>query len=313
MDDINTALTTSVGTKALDSAVVHKTGVETIAGVKTFSSLPTIPTTPAVSTDAAAKAYVDAQFNALSGGYGAPVGTIALLRALASASLVDMQLRLVEGVGAIYRYDTSGTGTDDGVGTIKPTDQAGNGRWFKVQAATQDHESLVNLLGGATNDHQHLSTAQVALLLTAAQQSALAGSSGTPGSANKYVTNTDSRLSDSRVPGAHASTHLGSGADPISIATPTVAGLLSAADKTKLDASTTVVFVDNEVPSGVVNGVNAVFTRAFIPSPATSLHLYVNGVRQRLGVQYSLASLTITFTAGNIPLTGNTVVADYRK
>lgn len=44
--------------KASDSAVVHNTGDETIAGVKTFSSSPIVPT-PTTSTQAANKAYVD--------------------------------------------------------------------------------------------------------------------------------------------------------------------------------------------------------------------------------------------------------------
>lgn len=44
--------------KADDSAVVHNTGAETVAGVKTFMSNPAVPT-PVGSTDAANKAYVD--------------------------------------------------------------------------------------------------------------------------------------------------------------------------------------------------------------------------------------------------------------
>jgi hypothetical protein len=44
--------------KAVDAAVVHNTGAETIAGVKTFSSSPVVPT-PGSGTDAANKAYVD--------------------------------------------------------------------------------------------------------------------------------------------------------------------------------------------------------------------------------------------------------------
>jgi hypothetical protein len=51
----------SVGDKAADSTVVHRTAVdETVAGVKTFSSLPVIPaTTPTVAGHVASKAYVD--------------------------------------------------------------------------------------------------------------------------------------------------------------------------------------------------------------------------------------------------------------
>lgn len=49
----------------------------------------------------------------------------------------------------------------------------------------------------------------------------------------------DARLSDARTPTAHASTHKGDGADAIAVATTSVAGLESAADKTKLDGIAT--------------------------------------------------------------------------
>jgi lysophospholipase L1-like esterase len=46
--------------KADDTAVVHTTGAETVAGVKTFSSLPVIPTTtPTTNGQTASKLYVD--------------------------------------------------------------------------------------------------------------------------------------------------------------------------------------------------------------------------------------------------------------
>ncbi|MGH9671446.1 MAG: hypothetical protein ACRD3A_15185 [Terriglobales bacterium] len=51
---------TQVGTRALDSAVVHLTGNETIAGIKQFSSSPTVPA-PAAAADASNKSYVDTQ------------------------------------------------------------------------------------------------------------------------------------------------------------------------------------------------------------------------------------------------------------
>lgn len=54
--------------KAADTAVVHNTGAETVAGVKTFSSIPVIPTdTPTQNGQVASKAYVDA---AVAGGGG---------------------------------------------------------------------------------------------------------------------------------------------------------------------------------------------------------------------------------------------------
>jgi hypothetical protein len=60
--------------KATDTAVVHNTGVETVAGVKTFSSSPVVPT-PTTSTQAANKSYVDGAVSAASGGQTAVAKT----------------------------------------------------------------------------------------------------------------------------------------------------------------------------------------------------------------------------------------------
>lgn len=59
-----------VAPRALDSAVVHLAGNQTIAGIKSFSSPPTVPT-PVAATDAANKAYVD---SAAGAGGGSGVG-----------------------------------------------------------------------------------------------------------------------------------------------------------------------------------------------------------------------------------------------
>lgn len=66
-----------IANKASDSAVVHNTGNETVAGIKTFSSSPIVPT-PSSGTQAANKTYVDSlvttnpwQFNVKSAPYSA--------------------------------------------------------------------------------------------------------------------------------------------------------------------------------------------------------------------------------------------------
>lgn len=54
---------------------------------------------------------------------------------------------------------------------------------------------------------------------TSGEASALAGTSGTPGSGNKYVTDSDSRNTNARTPTTHASTHQNGGSDEVSTAT----------------------------------------------------------------------------------------------
>lgn len=73
------------------------------------------------------------------------------------------------------------------------------------------------------------------------------------------------------------------------------------------------VWVDLETPAGVVNGVNTVFVLSGAPSPAGSLHLYRNGVLQRVGVDYSLNGSTVTFNAVATPQSGDWVVASWRR
>lgn len=73
-------------------------------------------------------------------------------------------------------------------------------------------------------------------------------------------------------------------------------------------------FVDNEVPAGTVNGTNPTFTLANTPVTGT-VHLFVNGVRMTAGgsADFTISSATITFNSGAIPMTGDVLLADYRK
>jgi len=72
-------------------------------------------------------------------------------------------------------------------------------------------------------------------------------------------------------------------------------------------------FVDKEVPGGAVDGVNAGFSILNAPSPASSLHLYRNGLLQKAGLDYSLSGSTITFTTPSIPVSGDAILASYRR
>lgn len=96
----------------------------------------------------------------ISGKYAAPVQSLTDLSALVAVDREDKQMRLVEDAGAIFRFDVQSSDAADGTGIIMPDDTPVSGRWVKVQAATQNHENLFGLQGGAAGDHQHLTTAE---------------------------------------------------------------------------------------------------------------------------------------------------------
>lgn len=77
--------------------------------------------------------------------------------------------------------------------------------------------------------------------------------------------------------------------------------------------SSSLTFVDGETPTGMIDGTNRNFTLAASPNPATSLALYRNGVRQKFGVDYTLAGNAITFLAASTPESGAILTADYRR
>jgi hypothetical protein len=68
-------------------------------------------------------------------------------------------------------------------------------------------------------------------------------------------------------------------------------------------------FADAEVPAGLINGANHVYTLVNAPSGA-SLQLFLNGIMCKAGVDYVLAGNTITYT--NAPQAGDSHEAFYR-
>ena len=68
-------------------------------------------------------------------------------------------------------------------------------------------------------------------------------------------------------------------------------------------------FVDDETPSGTVNGSNTTFTTLRAPETG-SLKVYRGGGRQRVAEDYTLAAKTITFTVA--PVVGEVILVDYR-
>jgi hypothetical protein len=71
-------------------------------------------------------------------------------------------------------------------------------------------------------------------------------------------------------------------------------------------------FVDMEAPQGAINGVNQVFLLTQAPAPASSLHLFRNGILQKPGVDFVLNGNTVTFLSGATPQPGDELAATYR-
>ncbi len=72
-------------------------------------------------------------------------------------------------------------------------------------------------------------------------------------------------------------------------------------------------FVDNQTPNGTINGVNLVFSLGSVPSPASSLRLYKNGILLMQSVDYTVSGSAITFlNARSAPTAGDSLVSFYR-
>ena len=71
-------------------------------------------------------------------------------------------------------------------------------------------------------------------------------------------------------------------------------------------------FVDMEIPVGAIDDVNVTYTIAFTPY-TNSVHVWMNGVLQRVGGlnDYTISGTTITFNVA--PSTNSTLVVSYRK
>ena len=56
-----------------------------------------------------------------------------------------------------------------------------------------------------------------------------------------------------------------------------------------------------EVPAGLVDGMNRVFTLTYLPITPLSVLIFLNGVEQLQGGNYSIAGQTITFSPASTP------------
>jgi hypothetical protein len=71
-------------------------------------------------------------------------------------------------------------------------------------------------------------------------------------------------------------------------------------------------FVDGDLPSGTMDGLNATFTLTALPAPSTSLALYRNGVLQKLSFDYTVTGNTVLFVTASTPQPGDILLANYR-
>lgn len=70
-------------------------------------------------------------------------------------------------------------------------------------------------------------------------------------------------------------------------------------------------FINDETPTGTVNGVNTDFILGHAPNPANSLKTYVNGQRLRITEDYTFDMATRTITFLTAPPTGSIIFTDY--
>ena len=68
-------------------------------------------------------------------------------------------------------------------------------------------------------------------------------------------------------------------------------------------------FSDAEIPTGVVNGTNTIFTLAHVPAVGSS-PLVIRNIPQMIGQDFTISGATITFTTA--PLTGDNIQVWYR-
>lgn len=69
-------------------------------------------------------------------------------------------------------------------------------------------------------------------------------------------------------------------------------------------------WVNAEVPSGTINGVNPAFSLSQAPSPGLSLKLFLNGLCLTAGIDYTLSVSNLTMLT--VPQIGDALIAFYR-
>ena len=92
---------------------------------------------------------------------------------------------------------------------------------------------------------------------------------------------------------------------------PLPADLLNAAYRVAAPGPTA-IFIDSEIPSGVIDGNNSNFMLQITPNPAGSLKLYKNGVLLVQNTDYALGNNIIVLNTNITPQPGDALLASYR-
>jgi hypothetical protein len=73
------------------------------------------------------------------------------------------------------------------------------------------------------------------------------------------------------------------------------------------------LIIENETPTGTINGANVTFTLANTPHANSFVKLYLNGLRLQQGASndYTVSGATITFNTA--PVTNDVLLCDYVK
>jgi hypothetical protein len=66
-----------------------------------------------------------------------------------------------------------------------------------------------------------------------------------------------------------------------------------------------------ETPTGLVNGSNVTFTLSASPSDPKWVQVFIDGLKQKYGTDYTVSSSTITMTSA--PANGQSIEAVYLK
>ncbi len=71
-------------------------------------------------------------------------------------------------------------------------------------------------------------------------------------------------------------------------------------------------FVDFEIPSGSIDGINNTFILQHTPNPILSLKVVKNGLMMMINDDYIINNNTIIFQSGSIPKNENNLYVFYR-